>query len=345
MKLDYSYLVQGRTALMGFCIIWIYLFHITTKSVFLDSFSQIGWCGVDCFFLLSGIGLSHSLERDKNVVGFYKRRAFRILPTWWFLIFSFHIINLFANRPCPGTFLQVLLYYSGIGWFFNGFFQTERIAWSEWYVPTLLLFYIVSPLIHRMSIRSLIKTIIILFIINIVLSLFHLCDSLRLSYFRVPSFLLGFLIFKIILKYKVNNSKCVSFNIAILINLFLFVCGYLCLFLFSDLSATTKHPATFFEAIGAVFISLGVLQLVSCLSKVKKINTLLSAFGKVSLELYLLHVFFISIAWRLRTELPIPDTASILIALFIYLIMSIIVSKFVKHIVNFCKNKCCTILN
>ena len=76
MKLDYSYLVQGRTALMGFCIIWIYLFHITTKSIFLDSFSQIGWCGVDCFFLLSGIGLSYSLERDKNIIGFYKRRAF-----------------------------------------------------------------------------------------------------------------------------------------------------------------------------------------------------------------------------------------------------------------------------
>ena len=144
---------------------------------------------------------------------------------------------------------------------------------------------------------------------------------------------------------EVNNSKCISFNIAILINFFLFVCGYLCLFLFSDLSATTKHPATFFEAIGAVFISLGVLQLVSCLSEIKKIDIFLSAFGKVSLELYLLHVFFISIAWRLRTELPIPDTVSIFLALFIYLIMSVIVSKIVKYIVKIYKNKCCTILN
>ena len=130
-----------------------------------------------------------------------------------------------------------------------------------------------------------------------------------------------------------------------LFNFFLFVCGYLCLFLFSDLSATTKHPATFFESIGAVFISLGVLQLVSYLFRVKKIDILLSAFGKVSLELYLLHVFFISIAWRLRTELPIPDIVSILLALIIYLIMAVFVSKIVKYIVKIYKNKCCTTLN
>lgn len=336
LKLDYSYLLKYRTALMGFCIIWVYFFHVTTKTPLLDPLTQIGWCGVDCFFVLSGIGLSHSLNKDNKIGDFYKRRVLRILPTWWFLIFGFHMINLLVGRPCPRTISHVLLYYSGIGWFFNACFDVEKLAYSEWYVPTLILFYLISPWFNRVKIKNLLIYIFIFISIGFFLSYYHIVDSLKLSYFRFPSFILGFVIYKMS---QLKDVRSLPIYVTTIVNIVLFIIGILCLFVWSDLSLTTKHPDSVIESLGAIMIVPGILQLISTICRIKIVDTILNSFGKVSLELYLLHVYFIAIAWRMRSELPIPDTLSLIFALGIYWIMSWCTSIIVKYLKSSFKYK------
>lgn len=329
LKLDYSYIQNNRTALMGFCIIWIYFFHVTTNNPIIDPITQIGWCGVDCFFLLSGLGLSYSLSKDCNILQFYKRRVLRILPTWWFLIFCFHLISLYLQKPCPHTFLEVILYYSGIGWFFNGYFDIEKVAWSEWYVPTLLLFYLLAPFINKMKIRNILLCVIVLLFLSGSLSYMHLCDSLKLTYFRLPAFFIGFVIYKLSQLKNITATPCA---VTIMFNITLLVIGVIALFYISDLSITTKHPDSIIEAIGSLLIAPGVLFLVSLACKLKLISFILNSFGKISLELYLIHVFFISIAWRMRTELSMPDTLAITLSLVIYWVLSWTVSITIKKL-------------
>ncbi len=68
-------------------------------------FAQVGWTGVNIFFVLSGFLITRILISKKNdtsyFYSFYKRRVLRILPLYFVtLLFIYFIIRTLENSFC-----------------------------------------------------------------------------------------------------------------------------------------------------------------------------------------------------------------------------------------------------
>ena len=78
INLNMDNLTKYRIELMGFAMLWIMVFHscvyIPDFLLPLRFYKEVGYVGVDIFFLLSGIGLVFSITNNKSVVTFYKKR-------------------------------------------------------------------------------------------------------------------------------------------------------------------------------------------------------------------------------------------------------------------------------
>ena len=72
---------QERSGVFGLAILWIMLFHSSLRFDWppLHLIKATGYCGVDVFLFLSGIGLYYSMENDPSPAHFYKKRALRVL--------------------------------------------------------------------------------------------------------------------------------------------------------------------------------------------------------------------------------------------------------------------------
>ncbi len=82
--------LPGLDLMRAIAIIWVLFFHAQILGLGTPSlaFTQLGWMGVDLFFVLSGFLIGSqwlgSCEKDASpsFLSFYLRRAFRILPAY-----------------------------------------------------------------------------------------------------------------------------------------------------------------------------------------------------------------------------------------------------------------------
>lgn len=126
-----------RSELMGWSIVWIMMLHFgfyTLKP--LGFVAQYGYAGVDIFLFVSGFGLFYSLDKKPLLLSFYRKRLIRIFPAYY-LVGAFASIIVFHD-----TILQYLFRYSTIGFWTGG-------AYFEWYVPSLLLLYLLAPFLKQ----------------------------------------------------------------------------------------------------------------------------------------------------------------------------------------------------
>lgn len=77
MIIDSRILSQYRYAIFGFAAMWIFMRHTIHCGDFnyiqpFDWFFSFGDAGVDIFLFLSGYGLTFSLQKDANIVTFFK---------------------------------------------------------------------------------------------------------------------------------------------------------------------------------------------------------------------------------------------------------------------------------
>lgn len=127
-----------RGAIMGFAALWILFFH-EWVTLFVNNqvgvniegyLKRIGFCGVDIFLLLSGIGLTFAIRKG-NVLTFYYRRIKRIL-----LPFLVMAIIRCALEKWP--IIEFWKNISGIN------FYTKSIYSFLWFVPAILTLYLSS---------------------------------------------------------------------------------------------------------------------------------------------------------------------------------------------------------
>lgn len=76
-----------RNSWMGLAILWIVLFHLQydfggDSLRFLSYIKSIGYGGVNIFLFASGIGCFCSLEKNDNLMEFFKRLIKRIFPIY-----------------------------------------------------------------------------------------------------------------------------------------------------------------------------------------------------------------------------------------------------------------------
>ena len=83
---DLNLLFKYRKFLMGFAALWILMTHewqiVTNETSFFfvteNFIKRIGFCGVDIFLLLSGMGLYYSLEKNPVSRFYYNRLKIQV---------------------------------------------------------------------------------------------------------------------------------------------------------------------------------------------------------------------------------------------------------------------------
>lgn len=183
-----------RSSLMGFAALWIYFFHewLTifdrhVKIHWVESFilKRIGFCAVDIFLFLSGIGITYSVSKSRNPLSFYYKRIRRtIVP---FVLVA--LLNCYSYGWTATQFWQNVLTIN---------FYRVNIYSFLWFVPAILTLYFFSPLYCRLFTKSTgkVRFTLCALIIWLVCTLL-VRDSLRYDMFgftnRIPVFIIGIL--------------------------------------------------------------------------------------------------------------------------------------------------------
>lgn len=268
-----------RTELMGIAILWVVLYHLHPQNALLNKLTSSGYGGVDIFLLVSGFGLYYSYHQSKNAVIFWRKRLVRIFPTYLFFVIAFLLLQ------HKLTFLNFLLYGSTLGFWFTS------SAFFEWYVPSLVLLYLISPLFIRLvSFNTYVYALVtaLLTLLAIILwNTWQLPKFQMMCYSRIPIFMLGIYIGHIskhqnyqgIFNYKVIWIVTAIIGIAFI---------YFCYANYKDpqLWASALYWLPFIIIIPGLIIVSGYLLNY----QIGVINSTLKYFGKISYELYLTHI-------------------------------------------------------
>ena len=313
-------------------MIWIVLYHshINFSGLFhpigkiISQIISIGYAGTDIFFLLSGLGLSFSLSKDKNISAFYKKRLLRIIPTFWFVVILTQIKNMVV-----GDFKLVDLFYSLLGLDFILFGNLYI-----WFIPAILICYLFFPLYYHLSSKY---GIFIFFAIgsvsSVILSLFLSSSSLQhilIFTVRLPVFFLGAYIGQLLVSGKSNellNSNWFSVIVLVVSVFFLFLINTI----FTDKQGRAFGLWWYPTILMAYPLCLLLGQFVSKVdSKYPKALRLIRPFGYFSLEFFTFHRLLFSIADNLPFKslsfnfLRIPEY---LIYILVTLLASMIITK------------------
>ena len=197
IHMNFNDLSKYRSFLYGFSTLWILLFHCRTQIPAegllrpLSYFQSLGNCGVEIFLFLSGFGLYHSMEKDSNILTFYKKRLLRVFLPSFLAMSAFGIAN-------DSTLLSYIGSSTFVGYWFG--------AHTVWYVAFILTMYLFYPLIYTLQKNST-RNIVILLILSLLLSFlsetFHLADKeIQRGISRIPVFLLGCLITPAVIQKK-----------------------------------------------------------------------------------------------------------------------------------------------
>lgn len=280
-----------RNVWMGLAMLWIVFMHmeIGVSNTVLSYLKQFGYGGVDIFLFASGIGCYCSLEKDGDYVRFIKRRALRILPTYWCFCIVWSIYqykhgmlasDILGNFLCIETF-------TGSQNSFN------------WYICAIWLLYFLAPFFKGLVDR--IHSWIGLFIFMIILVVFTIpfwyADMFIIIVTRIPIFFLGMFFGKLSTKELEQKDfrKLTALSVAAML------LGIACLALF-----VWRYPARLWSCgfywYPFILITPGLCILISyAMEYLKKIKigawfeTILSFVGKHSFEVYLIHIWFYEI--------------------------------------------------
>lgn len=137
---DYGLLSRCRGELMGLSMLWVMLYHAfawAPKWRWLGVVKGLGYCGVDVFLLLSGMGLAVSLcKRPQRYGEYLKKRLVRVLPLFWLVVGLYGIALRLAGRVTLKSMAWTLSTLS---------YWLVKPGYFNWYIPALLGFYLLAP--------------------------------------------------------------------------------------------------------------------------------------------------------------------------------------------------------
>ena len=148
-ELNFSSLSLYRNALYGVAALWIVLFHgVILDKVdfsgglrFFGDTLKLGNIGVDIFVLLSGMGLFFAYSKKPKLAGFYYKRFLRIYLPYFLMGVPYLVYTCFVIDSRPWVFVTKVLTVN--------YWMGETTPLKLWYVPVILVFYLIYPLIHK----------------------------------------------------------------------------------------------------------------------------------------------------------------------------------------------------
>jgi len=255
---------------MGFSILWIFFYHSIffgkVHYSFVHSLINAGYGGVDFFLFLSSYGLFLSMQRDSNIFCFYKKRLFRIIPTFFVMSLATFIV---VNKLRLGwDILSIKFWYGQL--------------YSNWFISAILIFYMFFPFLYNNLIKRPYFSLFSCFFISIVFTYVSIITNhgdihapIMLFVTRIPIFFLGaFFAFK--------NKLLDKSNLLI----FLFGIGVLLLVLMNAFNFEYLFNFCFVIIVpGSIILLIRIFDLMR-----GRISKVIGFFGTISLELYLVHM-------------------------------------------------------
>ena len=286
-SLHWGLVSKYRTEIMGLACIWVVFHHFNNYMLFPDAlwplhiFSKYGNAGVDIFLFLSGIGLYFAFRKDNVRLGeFYYKRIVRLMLPYILLCVPYYIwVELYLKE---GSFWLNVTQLS---------FPLSNMV-TTWYIPTMLVFYLLFPLIYKLQNTKKVENptaLVIILSLGYALFLLVVKNVFPTFYANTEIALVRFLIFfvgcyfgRTVYEKKVFSSAVVAAAVAYVI-------------MFIILRQTTAL-SNYWVRLGYGPLAIALCVLAVCvLGWFKESNILLSVlrfFGNRSLEIYLLHVIF-----------------------------------------------------
>ena len=139
--------LKYRNIWLGCAMIWIVLYHteVYMSIGLLRYFKGMGYGGVDICLFASGIGCYFSLDKNPEIINFFKRRFIRIAPTYWCFICIWFIYRALIGKLKLSAVLGNVLGIQSLTGLGNEF---------NWYISALLILYILAPIFKAIVDKS-----------------------------------------------------------------------------------------------------------------------------------------------------------------------------------------------
>jgi len=320
-----------RTPLMGIAMLWIMLYHMAIKFPGIGILISKGYLGVDIFLFLSAYGLYYGYRKDNcDIKRYYKKRFLRILPSYYFVMLLFFIVDSFiSHKLCLLILLQRITTL--------GFFIPD-LKWSYflWYIPGILFLYLIFPLLFKglkyvNKIKYITICFVVIFCLNgvLVVHIFHYgydIASVLLLIPRIFIFLLGMVWACVEKKWIGYIFSHKMFMIVLMVISFTFIVyvgnmlpyRYLRLFMFEFTPFILAMPGCFiiftfiYDKLNGVF------------------RKVLTFAGVYSLELYLLHVTFYGYSKRIATTFDLNSNMTLTFMFFMSFLFAYLLKRFMN---------------
>lgn len=269
---------SARNFIYGFAIIWIIFYHsalLPTSTLFSD-IKSYGDCGVEIFFLLSGICLYFSYNKQPEVLPFFKRRAARIFPPY---LIIYGIVFIYLDIISSFNIGQFLLDYSLLDFWLHG------LGRAPWFLAGIIVFYCIYPLIFKVFFgkqkhKPLYIVIFFTVLTAILVALISFYPHLNIFTVRVPIFIIGSLLGKLVFEdYGVKIWQIILIAALTVLTYFLFK-SY-------PLQLETRNLFYIFLSFSLIMALSGIYKLFA--KYVPVLNLPFEFAGKISLEIYLCH--------------------------------------------------------
>jgi len=268
-------LSKHRSAIMGFAILWVMLFHLRVSVDFIPFMiiKKIGYGGVDTFLFLSGFGLYYSCSKENfNKRKYYKNRFKRILPEFWLVLVVVFILQKDFSYQ---SFYALICCASTLGLWVWGV-----IPYVLWYISCILFFYAIYPqyysLFKKYGIIVPLLCIVGGFIIMVSYALFciffynteNIGGDAIYAYARIPIFFLGS-----IFGWLAKNDKTITLKATHKI----FVLVIALLLLIASLGVIKIYPSNILRVCSLFFIPFIIITPILCIVLAVFFNSLKSA--------------------------------------------------------------------
>lgn len=139
IKLSTKERINSLDTLRGVAIILVIIRHYTDFITNQNNFgiiSQIGWIGVDLFFVLSGYLISNHIFKELSLnkfslIKFYIKRFFKTLPSYYFVLILYFFLPGFTEKPIQVPLWKYLIFIQNYNLPTSGFSQSWSLCVEE----------------------------------------------------------------------------------------------------------------------------------------------------------------------------------------------------------------------
>lgn len=183
----YSRISRYKSQLMGLAVMVVVYGHLLYYHSGLQNYDDLNFTewytlgSVEMFIFVSGFGIYQSLKKNRDAFTFYGRRIGRLLPSYLPVMIAWCAMNMIFGSMRIGEAVGNL---TAMGWWF----QLPRQF--NWYVPAILVLYLLSPLFFD-CIERLGKKSVWVFFALLILNIAGWRSNLLMAVSRFPTYYLG----------------------------------------------------------------------------------------------------------------------------------------------------------